>query len=119
MPRTGSRPRVVVPIVAFLALAAACSNAATDRELARISSRLDSFAVTLTAVTTALSRGSGPTGPTSVTVGAQGAASLGLAPLQSQSLNSPTISAPSAHGTPPKHSTSSSASTSSLARCAM
>lgn len=79
MPRTGSRPRVVVPIVAFLALAAACSNAATDRELARISSRLDSFAVTLTAVTTALNRGSGPTGPTSVTVGAQGAASLGLA----------------------------------------
>ncbi len=79
MPRPGPRPRVLVPIVALLALAAACSNSASDRELARISSRLDSFAVTLTAVTTALSRGSGPTGPTSATVGVAGAASLGLA----------------------------------------
>lgn len=79
MPRFGPRPRTFVLTVGFLALAAACSNSATDRELARISSRLDSFAVTLTAVTTALSRGSGPTGPATATVAVEGAASLGPA----------------------------------------
>ena len=79
MRRFGSRLYRVVPALATVLLATACSDASTNQELAQIRARLDSFAVTLTAVTTALSRGSSPTGPDSVTVGSQGAASLGLA----------------------------------------
>lgn len=79
MRRSGLRPHRVALAVAIALLTVSCADVSTRRELADIRARLDSFAVTLTAVTTALQRGGGPTGPDSATVGSQGAASLGLA----------------------------------------
>lgn len=61
---------------------AACGPTTVERRLARSEARLDSFAVTLTAVTEYLQKtpgGSRPTAPDSATVSSQGAPSLGQA----------------------------------------
>lgn len=77
--RLAIRPLPLSYCVACLLAISACTASRTDREVARLRARLDSFAVTLTAVTKQLQTGSLPVHPESVTVGTRGAAALGRA----------------------------------------
>jgi protein-disulfide isomerase len=65
--------------LAILAIVSGCTSAGTDREVARMARRLDSLAVTVTAMNAALQGRQAPAAPETLTVATTGAASLGRA----------------------------------------
>ena len=63
--------------LAVLSIAVGCTSSTTDREVARMARRVDSLAVTVTAMNAALQGRQAPAAPETLTVAATGAATIG------------------------------------------